>query len=311
MPDVYATIEHAAESVQERLADVLELRAADPQQRAMLEDYLKDLPVPAGARILEIGCGTGAVARTLASRLDASEVVGLDPGSVFIEQARRRAEGNGRLTFVTGDGRDLPFDDGSFDAVVCHTALCHIPAPEQVLAEALRVTRQTGWLAVFDGDYTATTVAISEHDPLQACVDAAIAALCHDRWLVRRLPTLIQAAGWQVVCTRSHGYVETAGAQYMLTLVDRGADALAAAGTISEETALSCKSEARRRVRAGTFFGHIAYASLTARKLSPGGCGAAPADVRGRNRPSRHADDFTRSDDNRPSPRRLPRSPRT
>jgi ubiquinone/menaquinone biosynthesis C-methylase UbiE len=270
MPDVYATIEHAAESVQERLADVLELRAADLQQRAMLEDYLKDLPLPANARILEIGCGTGAVARTLAGRLDAGEVVGVDPGSVFIEQARRRAEGLGRLSFVTGDGRDLPFDDSSFDAVVCHTALCHIPGPELVLREALRVTRPIGWLAVFDGDYATTTVAISDYDPLQACVDAAIAALVHDRWLIRRLPALMQAAGWQLVRTRSHGYVETAGAQYMLTLVDRGADTAAAAGAISEETAESCKKEARHRVSAGTFFGHIAYASLIARKLAAG-----------------------------------------
>ena len=35
---------------------MLELRAADLRQRAMLEDYLKDLPLAAGARILEIGC---------------------------------------------------------------------------------------------------------------------------------------------------------------------------------------------------------------------------------------------------------------
>ena len=42
MPDVYATIEQAEDTVQERLADVLELRAADLQQRAMLEDYLND-----------------------------------------------------------------------------------------------------------------------------------------------------------------------------------------------------------------------------------------------------------------------------
>ena len=76
--------------VQEHLADVLELRAADLQQRAMLEDYLRDLPLAAGARILEIGCGTGAVTRTLARMLDASEVVGLDPGCLFIEQARRQ-----------------------------------------------------------------------------------------------------------------------------------------------------------------------------------------------------------------------------
>jgi hypothetical protein len=59
MPDVYATIATADEAVQERLAEVLELRAADPQQRAMLETYLEDLAPARGARVLDVGCGTG------------------------------------------------------------------------------------------------------------------------------------------------------------------------------------------------------------------------------------------------------------
>jgi hypothetical protein len=50
MPDVYAAIATADEAVQERLADVLEMRAADPQQRAMLDSYLDDLALPGGAR---------------------------------------------------------------------------------------------------------------------------------------------------------------------------------------------------------------------------------------------------------------------
>lgn len=52
----------------------------------------------------------------------------------------------------------------------------------------------------------------------------------------------------------------------MLSIVDRGADILCACGAIAEETVTALKAEARRRVKAGTFFGHIAYASLTARK---------------------------------------------
>jgi hypothetical protein len=52
----------------------------------------------------------------------------------------------------------------------------------------------------------------------------------------------------------------------MLTLVDRGADALAAAGSITAATAESLKEEARHRVRARTFFGHIAYGSVIARR---------------------------------------------
>ena len=85
MPDVYASIETADEAVQERLAEVLELRAAEPAQQAMLEDYLADLPLPDGARVLEVGCGTGAVARTLAARPGVGEVVGLDPSPVFVD----------------------------------------------------------------------------------------------------------------------------------------------------------------------------------------------------------------------------------
>lgn len=256
MTDVYATIETADAAVQERLADVLELRGADLQQRAMLEDYLADLKLPEGARVLEIGCGTGAIARVLAER--AGEVIGVDPSPVFIDRARTLGAGIDNLWFSVGDGRALPFADASFEAVVCHTVLSHVPEPARVVAEALRVTVPGGALAVFDGDYATTTVAIGEHDPLQTCADAAMAALVHDRFLVRRLPRLLADAGWEVVRTRSHGYVETEDPGYTLTLIDRGADLVAAGEAL--------KQEARRRIAAGEYFGFIAYASLIARR---------------------------------------------
>jgi ubiquinone/menaquinone biosynthesis C-methylase UbiE len=264
--DVYATIASAEEAVQRQLADVLELRAADPQQRAMLEDYLADLALENDARVLEIGCGTGAVSRTLAGRDGVGDVVGVDPSSVFIERARQLAADARTLSFTVGDGRSLDFEDACFDAVVCHTSLCHVPGPEQVLAEAARVTVKDGWLAVFDGDYATTTVATAAADPLQACADAAIEALVYDRYLVRRLPALVRAVGWQVVRVRSHGYLETEDPNYMLTIVDRGAQALAADGRLGETAAEALMEEARRRAKQGRFFGHIAYASLIAQR---------------------------------------------
>ena len=63
MPDVYATIAEADVAMQERLAEVLELRAADPHQRAMLEEYTARLELPDGSELLEVGCGTGPVTR--------------------------------------------------------------------------------------------------------------------------------------------------------------------------------------------------------------------------------------------------------
>ena len=65
---------------------------------------------------------------------------------------------------------------------------------------------------------------------------------------------------------RSHGYVETADPGYSLTLVDRGADALVAAGKIGEQTGDALWAEARRRVEADEFFDHIAYVSLIAER---------------------------------------------
>jgi hypothetical protein len=121
-----------------------------------------------------------------------------------------------------------------------------------------------GWLAVFDGDYATTTVATSASDPLQACVDAAIETLVHDPFVIRHLPALVRAAGWTVVRLRSYGYAETDEPGYMLTIVDRGADALVALGRLDSQTADALKGEARRRAEGGVFFGHIAYACLTA-----------------------------------------------
>ena len=268
MPDVYASIDTADEAVQARLAEVLELRASEAAQQAMLEDYLADLALPERARVLEVGCGTGAVARTLAVRPGVGEVVGIDPSPVFVERAREIAAGVDGLSYVVGSGTALPFDDGAFDAVVFHTVLSHIPDAGGALAQAARVTAAGGALAVFDGDYATTTVALGDHDPLQACVDAAMDALVHDRYLIRRLGTLVRGAGWEVVRLRSHGYVENEHPGYILTLIDRGADTLVAAGGLAEPAAQALKAEARRRVDAGEFFGHIAYASLIARRPS-------------------------------------------
>jgi hypothetical protein len=68
------------------------------------------------------------------------------------------------------------------------------------------------------------------------------------------------------VRTGGHGDVETPRPAYLLTIVDRGAAAVVAAGTVSAEAGEALKAEARRRVSAGIFFGHIAYASVIGRR---------------------------------------------
>jgi SAM-dependent methyltransferase len=83
-------------------------------------------------RVLDLGCGTGHSHHLLAPR----ETVGVDREPAVLE-------GQGRPT-VCADMRDLPFPDGSFDAVLCSHAIEHVPDPERVVAEAARVTRPGG-----------------------------------------------------------------------------------------------------------------------------------------------------------------------
>jgi ubiquinone/menaquinone biosynthesis C-methylase UbiE len=137
MPDPYAHIASADAALQARLATVLELRAAEPQQRAMLGAYLSEIHLSDSAIALDAGCGTGAVTRVLAELPGVRKVIGIDPSPIFIEKARELGKGGSRLSFDTGDARALHFPDASFDLVVFHTVLCHVPEPERALRERI------------------------------------------------------------------------------------------------------------------------------------------------------------------------------
>ena len=265
MSDVWAQIAELDPSMQSRLADVLETRGADVQQRRMRQAFLDSVAFPDGGRVLDVGCGTGVLTRMLAARPEIDEVIGVDPATSLLERARALA-GDDPVTFLEGDARSLPVEDESFDVVVFDSTLSHVPGVEQALAETFRVLRTPGWLAVFDGDYATTTVAVADHDPLQECVNAMMASSVNDRYVMRRLPSLARQAGFELDRFDSYGFADMSADGYMVTVVERGVDILETSRQIGQATAGALKAEVMRRASEGTFFGHIAYASLVARK---------------------------------------------
>jgi ubiquinone/menaquinone biosynthesis C-methylase UbiE len=266
VPDLYSKITEVAPAVVEQLATAMEVSAADPQHQAMVESYLGDLDLKPGARIVEIGCGSGSIARMIADRPSVGDVVGFDPSPILIERARHVSAAASDVSFQVADGRDLPMPDASFDAAVLHRVLSHAPSPEELVAEAFRVLVPGGRVVVFDGDYSTITLATGDHDPLEVCVAAMVSAFVNDPWVVRRLPVMVQTAGFSHAGMRSHGFVQIGDADYMVSIADRGADNLVSTGRIGAQLADAFKAEARRRVAEGTFYGHIAYASLVATK---------------------------------------------
>lgn len=99
-----------------------------------------------GDRVLDVACGTGALAREAVRRAGPTgKVVGLDLNPGMLEVARRTAP---RIDWRQGDACSLPFPDGSFDRVLSQYALMFFPDREGALRHMWRVLAPSGRLAV-------------------------------------------------------------------------------------------------------------------------------------------------------------------
>ncbi|HJO04267.1 MAG TPA: methyltransferase domain-containing protein [Acidobacteriota bacterium] len=97
-------------------------------------------------RVLDVGCGTGVVTRAVAGLLDDSgAVLGIDINDGMLDVARRRSP---EIDWRLGSVEALPFDDQSFDAVVCQFGLMFFEDQPAAIREMVRVLRPGGRLAV-------------------------------------------------------------------------------------------------------------------------------------------------------------------
>lgn len=116
------------------------------------DQFIAWLEQSAQSRLLDVACGSGGPTLRIAASTGAS-VVGVDIHSQAIAQARALAASQGRASarFETLDaGGPLPFDDGSFDAVLCIDAINHLPDRARTLAEWRRVLVPGGRLVFTD-----------------------------------------------------------------------------------------------------------------------------------------------------------------
>lgn len=124
-----------------------------------------------GDRVLDVGCGTGIVARRAAARVgEAGSVVGLDVNEGMLEVARAAADVEPPIEWRRGDATDLPFPDESFDAVLSQQALQFVEDPAAALREIHRVLAPDGRIAVsvlrsleFNSGYGELAEALERH----------------------------------------------------------------------------------------------------------------------------------------------------
>jgi ubiquinone/menaquinone biosynthesis C-methylase UbiE len=148
-----------------------------------------------GRRILEVGCGLGDDAASLAQLVAPSgSVVAVDGSRTMIEASRERHGSVSGLSFDVADAAQLPFDDASFDACRVDRVLQHIGDPASAIREMVRVLRPGGILVAYDNDWETLTV-----DSADRVMTRTVLNTWCDRfpsgWMGRRLVPLFLQAG--------------------------------------------------------------------------------------------------------------------
>src|SRR2546423_10245454 len=109
---------------------------------ALLASQIADLAgVASGQRVLDVGCGPGALTSELVDRVGASKVAAVDPSEQFVAAARERQPG---VEVRHAAAEELPFADGEFDAALAQLVVHFMAEPVRGLAEMARVTRTGG-----------------------------------------------------------------------------------------------------------------------------------------------------------------------
>ena len=110
---------------------------------------IRSLGIEPGARVLELGVGTGL---SLEAYPQHCQVTGIDLAPEMLERAQDRVNRNGwrHVTLQQGDAQNLAFTDDAFDYVMAFHVVSVVPDPQRMMAEAERVCRPGGLLAIIN-----------------------------------------------------------------------------------------------------------------------------------------------------------------
>jgi SAM-dependent methyltransferase len=103
-----------------------------------------------GMRVLDVGCGPGALVAQLVQRVGADDVAAVDPAEQFVAAARERNPG---VDVRVAEAESLPFADGEFDAALAQLVVHFMRDPVAGIGEMARVTREGGVVAACVWDH--------------------------------------------------------------------------------------------------------------------------------------------------------------
>jgi SAM-dependent methyltransferase len=235
----------------------LEARGAAPAQVRLRRRFLRFVPVRAGARVLEVGCGSGVVLRDLAVLAGRrGQVDGVDSSRAMLTAARRLCRptpGAARIALHHGDAAHLPFTPGQFDVTLGITVILHVPEPGAVVEEMARVTRPGGRVGLQDQDFGMMAVTHPDPELTDRILDGVPRALYEEPCSGRRLPGLLVAAGLRHVRLLTDVFQDTTLEPWTKVFLERRAANAVSFGLVDAPAAQQWLDGFTALVAAGAF----------------------------------------------------------
>jgi ubiquinone/menaquinone biosynthesis C-methylase UbiE len=247
----------------ERYARMMETRGRTPSQARLRRRFLRFCRNAPGWRVVEVGSGSGVVARDVAALVGPrGHVTGVDRSRVLLAAARRRAREerlDRRLDFRLGHAAALPLRTGRFDCAIAVTVLLHVARPGAMLRELARVTRPGGVVALQDQDFGTQVLDHPDRELTRRIFEGVTARLYAEpfsgRTLVRRLVEL----GLERVRLLADVYQARRLDPVTQSLLERRASAAVEIGLVGARRAAAWLAEVERADAAGHFSFTVNY----------------------------------------------------
>ncbi|MFD1526048.1 class I SAM-dependent methyltransferase [Halolamina salina] len=208
----------------------------DHTRRGMWESTAALSPLDLGSRerILDVGCGTGELARLLDAETP-GEVIGVDADTELLAVARERTD----IPTVAGDATRLPLRDDAVDLAVCQALLINLPDPAAAVREFARVSDDL--VAAIEPNNAAVEVSstVDAEERLEREVrEAYLAGVETDVAMGDRVADLFEAAGLTVVDRRTYRHEKLVEPPYSEPAMESAARKASGAGIAEHEREL-------------------------------------------------------------------------
>ena len=241
----------------EHFVAFLESRGTTPSQVRLRQRFLRLCGIRPGWDVLEVGTGTGVLARDLAGLVGSrGHVVAVDPSRTLVAAARRfaRQRGlDGQIEFRVGDGARLRLRPDRFDAALAVTVLLHVPNGDAIVAELARVTKPGGVVGVQDQDLGSLVLDHPDRALTRRILDGVAARTVVDPWSGRGLVNRLVKAGLCRVRLTTDVFQDTTYAAFTRSMLERRAENAVRFGLTSQRAASRWLATLDRRAAEGRF----------------------------------------------------------